>query len=302
MLSIVMWIFGISTSLLLVGLWGRAVTVDQATVTESAQTVVDAEVAKGRIYDWIRDAVVDSQSVGSTEAEAVITEIQTRSEVSVAINNVVGAFVGALFTPEGESAVVDLETAISPAVPVIVEQLSEHDVPVDEGALVHALGDAATIELDTDGAARVASAMSDARALVSRVVVLAFLMMMLSGAAALVLAKQRFVMLRTLSLRVLLSALSFAVLFRVGAWALDPNGGRSPVATGGSIILGSNSHVFVIIAAVAAAVGGIGGWVAWRRRKRFLAEDITIEMFTASSGGGSYNSVSDDDTRELLPV
>ena len=179
MLSIMMWVFGISTTLLLVGLWGRAVTIDQATVTESAQAVVDAEVAKDRIYAWIGDAVVESQSVGSAEAEALIAEIQTRSEVSVAINNVIGAFVGALFTPEGESAVIDLETAMAPAVPVIVEQFSERDLPVDEAALVSALGDAATIELDTEGAAGVASAMSDARALVSRVVVLAFLTMML---------------------------------------------------------------------------------------------------------------------------
>ena len=105
-------------------------------------------------------------------------------------------------------------------------------------------------------------------------------------------------MLRTLSMRVLLSALSFAVLFRLGAWALDPNGGRSPVATGGSIVLESNGHVFIIIAAVAAVVGGIGAWVAWRRRTRLLADDITIEMLTTG-----FDSASDsDDTRELVVV
>lgn len=293
LLSITMWIFGISTTLLLVGFWGRAVTIDQATVTETAQAVVDAEVARDRMYDWIEDAVAGSQSVGSAEAGELIAGIRNRPEMSMAIDNVIGAFVGALFTPQGESAVIDLETAIAPAVPIIVEQLSERDLPVDQVALVSALGDAAAIELDTEGAVGIASTMTDARTFVTRVVVLAFLTMMLSGAAALMIAKQRFVMLRTLSLRVLLSALSFAVLFRLGAWALDPNGGRSPIATGGSIVLGSNGHVFMIIAAIAAVVGGFGAWAAWRRRNRPLDDEITIEMFLGSR---------DDDTRELVSV
>lgn len=264
---------------------------------ESAQAVVDADVATDRIYDWIGDAVSGSQSVGSAEADALVTAIRNRPEVSRAINDVIGAFVGALFTPEGEPAVIDLESAIAPAVPVIVDGLSERGLPIDEAALVLALDDASMIKLDTKGAADVAAVMRDARALVSRVVVLAFLTMMLSGAAALAISKQRFVMLRTLSLRVFLSALSFAVLFRLGAWALDPNGGGSPIATGGSILLGSNGDVFITIAVIAAVVTVFGAWVARQRRKGYLADDITIEMFAAGSG-----FVSDDDTRELVSV
>jgi hypothetical protein len=89
---------------------------------------------------------------------------------------------------------------------------------------------------------------------------------------------------------VLLSALSFAVLFKVGSWALDPERGGTPVASGGSIILASNGHTFIVIAVIAAAVGIAGGWVAWKRQRARLEAPI------------AESDLSDDDTKELVAV
>jgi hypothetical protein len=289
-LSVVMWVFGLSTTLLLVGLWGRAVTVDETTVAESAKAVVDAEIAQDRIYDWIGDAITETQNVGNDTASAVISELRNRPELTTAIDDIVEGFVAALFAPEGRSTVVDLQSAIAPVLPIVVGELSEHDVAVDEGLLEGALGEAPAIELDTGEAAGVAAVVRDARTLVSRVVLFAALVMLLAGSAAIALAEKRFAMVRTLSIRVLLSAISFAVLFRLGSWALDPDGGGTPVANGGSIILGSNSHVFLFIALGAAVVGTAGGWVAWKRQRVRPAPVVALTDTT------------EDDTRELISV
>lgn len=297
MLSVTMLIFGISTSLLLLGVWGRAVTTDQGTVAKSAQAVVDADAATDRIYDWIEDSISGSQFAGADEADAMVTEIRKRPEVSRAINDVIGAFVGALLAPEDGSAVIDLEAAIGPAVPAIADGLTRSGLPIDEASLALALDDASAIRLDTNGAGKYVTVIHTARALVSRVVVLASLTMMLAAGVALLIANERAVMLRTLAQRVLFSALSFAALFRLGSWALDPSGGGSPIASGGSILLGSNGEVFVVIAIIAAAVSGLGAWMVRRRRKRYNMIDLTVEGFPVRSGG-----VADDDTRELIWV
>ena len=285
-----MWVFGLSTTLLLVGLWGRAVTVDEATVAESAKAVVDAEVAQDRIYDWIGDAIAETQNVGNDQAAAVISELRSRPELTAAIDDIVEGFVAALFAPEGGSTIVDIASAVEPIIPIVVGELSAQDVAVDEGLFESALDDAPAIELDTEEAAGVAAVVQDARTLVSRVVLFAFVTMLLAGAAAIALAEKRYAMVRTLSIRVLLSALSFAVLFRMGAWALDPDRGGTPVANGGSIILGSNGHVFVLIAIAAGVVGTAGGWVAWQRQ-RIRLQPVAVE-----------SDVSDDDTKELVSV
>jgi hypothetical protein len=114
--------------------------------------------------------------------------------------------------------------------------------------------------------------------------------MVLSATAAVALAERRYAMVRTLSSRVLLSALSFAVLFKLGSWALDPERGGTPVASGGSIILGSNGHIFIVIAVIAGAVGIAGGWVAWKRQR------ARLKASTAEP------DLSDDDTKELIAV
>jgi len=295
LLSVTMLIFGISTSLLLLGVWGKAVTTDQGTVARSTQAIVDSDAATERIYDWIEDSIVGSQFVGAAEADAMVTEVRERPEVARAINDVIGAFVGALLASEERSAVIDLEAAIGPAVPAIADGLTRSGLPIDEASLAMALDDASAIKLDTNGAGKVASVIRTARGLVSRVVVVASLMMMLAAGVALLIANDRAAMLRTLALRVFFSALSYAALFRLGAWALDPNGGASPIASGGSILLGSNGDVFLIIALIAAAVSGLGAWVVRQRRKRYRAGGFAVEGYSGRAG-----AVADDDTRELI--
>ena len=287
-LSVVLWAFGLATTLLLIGLWGRAVTFDRPTVQEAVQSIISAEVASDRIYSWIEDGVISSTDVDPEIAERVVSDLRERPEVQAALGSLVDEFVGALFTAEGEVAALDLTHALAPVVPLVVSELAGHDIPVDEGALAEAIAEAEAIDLDTGDAAAAVRVVGNARSLLSLIVVLSALALALTGLSAIWLSEERLAMVRTLATRIVLSSLSFAVLFRLGSWVLDPERGGSPVAAGGSILLGSNAEVFISIALGAAAISGGVGWLVQRRRR---SAEKAVEEFG-----------SDADTRELVSI
>lgn len=286
-LSVVLWAFGMATTLLLVGLWGRAVSYDEPTVQASARSVVDAEVATDRIYSWIEEGVAASADVDSVTAQEALSELRNNPEVDAAVDAVLAEFIGALFTPEGETAELDLAESLEPVVPVVAAEFAEHDVAVDESSLNAALAEADRIDLATGDAATVARVVDDARTFLSLIVVIAALTLAVTGVAAVWLADDHLAMARTLATRILMSAVSFAVLFRIGSWVLDPQGGGSPIAGGGSILLRSNAQVFVIIALGSAAVAGGLAWFLNRRSPQVDPPD-------------SESIPLEDDTRELV--
>ena len=205
-----------------------------------------------------------------------------------AVDTIVADFIAGLFAESGEDPVLRVEEAFAPLVPVVVNEFARRDVPVEEARIEEVLEEAAVIELDTGEAASVAAVVSEARTLLTWVVLVAAGALIVFGSLALMLSEYRFAMLRTLSTRILLSALTYALLFRVGAWALDPDRGRSPVLGGGSVLLDSNSHVFLIAAALAAITATIGGAVAWRRARPRVPVAPALPA--------------DDDTRELVAI
>ena len=288
-MPIVLWAFGFATSVLLIGLWGRTVVVDSATVEETARTVVDAELATERVNEWLADGIVLAASTDSETAQQIAAAVATKPEFTRAVDVIVTDVVAGLFADVGEDPVVRVADALAPVVPVVESEFASRDIPVETEAIENVLASTAVIELDTGEAATVAAIVSDARVILTQVVVLAALALAALATTAVVLAEQRYAMVRTLGTRVVISAVTYALLFRVAAWALDPDRGRSPVMGGGSVLLGSNGHVFVIVGAVAALVAVVGGVVAWRRTatRRTMVE--TVEQ-------------TDDDTREFAPV
>jgi hypothetical protein len=284
----VLWAFGLATTLLLVGLWGRAVTHDQVTVQESARSVVNAEIASDRIYSWIEDGVASSTDIDPMTAQKVISGLRGHPEVEGAVGALVDQFVGALFSEDGGDLQVELTDTLAPVIPLVVSGFAAYDVPVDEALVSAALAEAKAIDLGTGDVADVARVVDSARALLSLIVVLSAVILAVTGSTAVWLSEDRLAMVRTLAIRVVLSALSFAVLFRVGSWALDPNAGGSPIAKGGSILLGSNSDVFLLAAFAGAAIGTGVGWFLWRR-KRLVA-------------GSSGTFDADDSTKELVSI
>ncbi len=264
--SVVVWGFGLATTLLLLGLWGRAVTSDQPTVLETARTVVNAEMASDRIYTWMESGIATAADVDPTAAERVVSELRNHPEVEAAVGSLVDQFVGALFASEGEETTLDYADALTPVVPLVASGLASQDVAVDEAVLVAVLAEADAIDLETGDIATVVRAVQDARAILSLIVVLSAATLLVTGSAALWLSTDKLAMARTLAMRVVLSALSFAILFRVGSWALDPQRGGSPIAGASSIILASNAAVFLFAALGASLISFAVGLLLWRRR------------------------------------
>ncbi len=288
-LSVALWAFGLATSLFLIGMWGRTVTVDTPTVEASARAVIDADTAADRINAWFEDGLSLAVAADSETVHQVAEEVRSTPEYRAAVEAIVERFVASLFAVDGDEPVLDLGEVLAPLVPVVVTEFEQRDVPVDTGRVEQVLDAAADLELDAGGVATVASVVEDARFFLTQVVVVALAALLATGTVAVYLSEERFAMVRTLSTRVVMSALSYAVIFRLASWALDPARGRSPVAGGGSVLLGSNGQVFLILAAVAAVVAVAGGWIARSRRRRV-------------DRGGDTGITVEDDTSELVAV
>ena len=56
-LPVALWLFGIATSIVLIGLWGRSVAGDQATLEASTRAVLESEIVNDRVTDWLGDAI-----------------------------------------------------------------------------------------------------------------------------------------------------------------------------------------------------------------------------------------------------
>jgi hypothetical protein len=125
----VLWAFGLATTLLLVGLWGRAVTHDQVTVQETARSVVNAEIASDRIYSWIEDGVASSTDIDPLTTQRVISGLRGHPEVEGAVGALVDQFVGALFSEGRGDPRVELTDTLAPVIPLVVSQLMKHSYP-----------------------------------------------------------------------------------------------------------------------------------------------------------------------------
>jgi hypothetical protein len=268
-------------------MWGRTVVVDSSTLESSITTIIDADLATDRINLWFEEALATAAGVDSDTARSVVSSIESRPEYREAVDTIIGAFVGSLFTNDGDAASVDLEQALSPLVPIVAGELVRRDVPVEMERIEDVLDHAGIVELDTGEAASVAAVITDARVFLTQVVVVALFGMLLAAFVAVSLAAEPLAMVRQLSTRVMVAAVSYAMILRLAGWALDPQRGRSPIAGGTAIIFSSNLQVFLIFGGVAAGITAVGYWVAARR----------WDAKEARSQDGV-----DEDTRELVSV
>lgn len=250
----VLWCFGIATTVLLVGLWGRAVSVDEATLSESASAVLSSGLVHERVHDWVDGSAATISS--NRLADAVLDH----PRVVASLDDAVDTLVAAVLAPPERAAAVDVGSMLDTLAPGVVEALASEGVHVD----VQQVHDALDIELVVASQGMVEGAASSVQRTLTRVVVIAGLGMVAFGSLAVGLADQRRRQVRSLLNRIAVSALSFAVMLRVGAWAVDPNGGRSAIGAGSAVVLASNGAVLWWIGASAA----VAALLVARRRFR----------------------------------
>lgn len=282
-LSTVLWLFGIFTTVLLVGLWGRSVAGDQVTLEASTRAVLESELVNDRVTDWLGDAVAAASELGPEKVAAVVESVEGSPVMEAAIENVVDQAVEAALAPPGTVTSIDLSQAIESLAPVVAVALEEQGVISDADVVRAAAHGVPGIVLSADDELTVGGAARQARSFLTKVVVVGLTGMLVFGGAAVAMNPDRIRQLRALVIRLGVSAFTFAIVIRVGAWAVDPAGGRSPVAAGGAVLLGSNGHIMAIVTGAAAAVAAaMSMFLRRRRRPADLAiddkDDVTGEQ------------------------
>ena len=286
----VLWVFGLSTTLLLVGLWGRAVTIDQNTITRSTEAALSAELVTERVWDWVGEGLAATDGVSPVDADRVLGELKNRPEALGAVDALIDQVVEALVAPPGSKTTIDVASALAPLVPEVVSGLAAQGVDVPADSVEDTVDALDPVALDAGEAISVGVVTEQARALLTLGVLVAAGMLMLFGSIAIAISEERWPMARGLATRIAFSALSFAMLFRFGGWVLDPDAGGSPLRRSSAILFASNLHVFVIIGSVAALIAA-AIWIVRRPQRAKLEAPITHEQIT-----------DDTSTQELVSV
>jgi hypothetical protein len=267
LLAVVLWAFGISTTVFLIGNWGHTTTGDHETLAESARTALDAEVVTERVTEWLGDGLATAGGLPADTIRAAAAEIQASPQAARAIDGLVAEAITILLAEPGTTSNLDVAETLTPLVPLVEAELAEHGFEVPGGAIAASLAEIGPIDLATEELDTAATIARQSRALLSRVLAIALAAMLLTGAAAVAISEDRLAMVRTLAMRVAVSGFSFIVVFSAAAWALDPERGRSPLLGSGGVLLESNQHTFWAAAVPAAVVFAVAAWFVWRRSR-----------------------------------
>lgn len=276
-LSVTLWGFGFATTLLLIGLWGRSTSTDERTIAESSTAIVTSDLVRDRVADWVEDGFADAGLAMATPVGDAVDRILAIEEVRAVLDGLIAESVAALVANDETAPQIDVAVALAPASPLIAAELG-----LDETIVREAIARVKPIDLSASDAARISDTADAVHGALTLAAVLAAVAMAMFGTASVVLSDDRRTMVRGLAIRVALSAFSFALLFQIGGWLIDPNGGRSPLLTGSSILIRSNGHVFIVATLIATAV----------------AAAVTV---LRSRGRAGDRSADQDDTRELVP-
>lgn len=271
-LAIVLWAFGLATTTLLVGLWGRAVTNDRATLEAGVQAALGTDVVAARIEDWLSEAVAVGSGSLDRELGILVRTIAASPEADQVVGAVASDLVAAALAPPGTETHLDLAARLDPMVPVVVAELGLHglDLGVDDVRASLAASPSVTLGTEEQQVGGVARRTSSTLTIV---LVAGLAALVLFGTLALVLADEAVTMVRSLATRLAVSATTFVIFLRLGAWAIDPSRGRSPLAVGGAILLGSNHLVLLLVAAAGCGVALTAGGII-RRRRLNSSEDV----------------------------
>lgn len=268
-----LWAFGLATTTLLVGLWGRAVATDETAMAEAFRSVIGTEVVAERLVDWMADALAVAGQSSGPDAERAARELMSDPDVTIAVEVVVGQVVAAAVAPSHTTATIDVRSVTEPLALVLVDRAEAVGLPLAPAAVDAIVEDLSMVVVEGDGQPIGARSTARARTALTIVAVVASAALIALGSMAVALSEERARMVRTLAVRLGVSAMTFAVFLRISAWALDPARGRAPFLGVGSAVLGSNHRVVWAIA-VGSGVTAALATVAVARRRRSPAPPV----------------------------
>lgn len=264
-LATALWVFGIATSVMLVSLWGRAVTADDETLATAAAAAAESDWLAERVAGWLAEEVAEHGALPEAKTAAVVESVWRRPETKAAVADLVEQAVAAGLAPPGTTVVIDAAASIRPLTDHIAAGLTAAGVATTRQEVAAVIDEIDPVVAVAEPG-ETAGVVRRVRAGLTRALFAAIAVMALTAGAALLLGDDRGATLRSLATRAFLTALGFAVLFRVGAWALDPSGGAAPLPRGAAVLLRSNTGMLWGLAALAA--GALAAAIATQRARR----------------------------------
>ncbi|MGH8915708.1 MAG: hypothetical protein ACRDZM_14480 [Acidimicrobiia bacterium] len=262
------WLFGLASTVLLVGLWGRAVVVDTDGLAESLTPLAGSDMVADRLSTWLEAELVESGVDGPT-ASAAADEVLVHPAVGPLLEDLVAEGVEAAASADPSGSSVDVGAILRPSSGEMTAGLNAAGVPVTQSQVEAALADLDPLVIRDPSRRPLVGPSSPLASTLGTGAMLGLVLMIISGWAYVLSSTDRVRALRSLLNRFALGALSFAVLLKIGSWIADPEGGRAPV--GESLALLANSKWMVPLALGMGSLAAAG--VAWffRKRKRPVA-------------------------------
>lgn len=257
------WVFGLASTVLLVGIWGRAVVVDTNELADTLSPLAAGEMVSDRISAWIEEELV-GVGVDGAGASAAADQVLAHPSVGPVLEQLVAEGVEAAASADPNGASVDVAAILVPAAGQITAGLNEAGVPMTTDQVEVALSQLEPLVIRHPADRPFVGASSPLASNLGTAAMLGALLMLFSGSAYVVMSRDRMRAARTVLTRFALGSLSFAVLLRIGAWLVDPAGGKAPFRESFALLADSKWMVPLTIGLVAMAAAAI----AWLFRKR----------------------------------
>ena len=264
------WLFGLGSTVLLLGLWGRAVVVDTDQLAESLTPLATSDLVAQRIAGWMEDELVES-GVDPVTASDTAGQVLTHSEVQPLIEDVVAEGVAAAASADPSGSSVDVAAILLPSSARIAAGLSDAGVPVSAADVEAALDDLDPLVIRGPSERPLLGKSSPLASTLGIGALLGILLMTVAGSAYVLSTPDRMRALRSLLTRFALGSLSFAVLLKIGSWIVDPDGGRAPL--GESLALLANSKWLLPMTIGLCSLGA--AFTAWVFRTRVRPVEVS---------------------------
>lgn len=264
--SVAGWAFGLAVTVLLIGLWGRAIVVDTDTLGDTLVPLSESVTVVDLFADWLTGELVDV-GVETSLADTAVEEALEGSSVGMALENFVVEVVNAAASMDPEGATVDVATVLEPAVPEITATLTSLGVAVSGSHVADVVADLDPLVIREAGSGPYVGPSSPIAGRLGTAAALALATIVVTGWVAVAAATDRPAEVRRLLTRVALGGLSFGILLKIGSWILDPGQGRAPVAKSLASVVDSKWLVPIGVGAVA-GVAAFSIWVVRRALRR----------------------------------
>ena len=123
------WVFGLASTVLLVGIWGRAVVVDTDELADTLSPLAAGDMVSDRLASWLEAELV-AAGVDGVGASVVADQVLAHPSVGPALEQLVAEGVEAAASGDPNGGSVDVAAILVPASGQIATGLNEAGVPV----------------------------------------------------------------------------------------------------------------------------------------------------------------------------